>query len=62
MYAVENTMGGGQVMILDPGAPMSLAGRPWLERYLAKFDYKIKDRSLQSVIKCFNLGELTRDM
>ena len=42
-YAVENTLRGGQVMILDPGAPMSLARRPWSERYLADFDYKIED-------------------
>ena len=30
-YTVENTQGGKKVMILDPGACMSLAGRPWFE-------------------------------
>ena len=30
-------------MILDPGSPMSFTGRPWLEKYLVDFDYKIED-------------------
>ena len=29
-YTVENRQGGEKVMIFDPEAPMSLAGRPWL--------------------------------
>ena len=37
-FVVENIQRGENVMILDPGAPMSLAGRPWLEKYLAEFD------------------------
>jgi len=35
-YAVENTQGGEKVKILDSGVPMSLAGRPWLGRYLVE--------------------------
>ena len=30
-FAANNTHRGEQVMILDTGAPMSLAGRPWLD-------------------------------
>ena len=37
-YVVENTQEGEKVMILDLGDPMSLAGRPWLEKYLVEFD------------------------
>ena len=40
-YVVENTLRGEQVKILDPGVPLSLAGRPWLEKYLAEFDYNL---------------------
>ena len=40
-YAVENTTRGEKVMILNPGAPVTLAGRLWLEKYLFEFDYKI---------------------
>ena len=28
MYEVENMQGGEHIMILDPGAPVSLVGRP----------------------------------
>ena len=42
-YMVENTQCGEKVMILDPGAPMSLAGSPWLEKYLAEFDLEIEN-------------------
>ena len=36
-------------MILDLGAPVSIAGVPWMEQYLEEFDLKIQD--LKSV-KC----------
>ena len=42
-HTVENTLKGEQLIKLDPGAPMSLVERPWLEIYLAKFKYKIED-------------------
>ena len=42
-YVVENTLRGEQVMILDLGAPMSLVGRPWLEKYFAEMNYKIEE-------------------
>ena len=31
LYAVGNTQRGEKVIILDPGAPMSLARRPWIK-------------------------------
>ena len=43
MYEVDNTQGGLHVLILDPGAPVSLTGRQWLSKFLAKFVYKIED-------------------
>ena len=61
-YIVDNTPRGEKVMILDPGAPMNLARRPWLEKYLAEFDYKIKDMVSSKCYQVFNLEELTRDM
>ena len=33
----------GKIMILDPRVLVSLAGRPWLEKYLTEFDYRIED-------------------
>ena len=32
---------GRQMMILDLGAPVSIAGVPWLEQYLEEFNLKI---------------------
>ncbi len=40
---------GRQMMILDLGAPISIACVPWMEQYLEEFDLKIQD--LKSV-KC----------
>ena len=37
-YGVENTQRGEHIMVLDPGAPMSLAGRSWLSKYLLELD------------------------
>jgi len=39
--------------MFEPGAPMSLAGRPWLERYLAEFDYMIEDMVSSECYKLF---------
>lgn len=33
-YAVESTQREDKVMILDPGAPVTLAGRPCLSKHL----------------------------
>ena len=42
-YGVDNTQREEYVMILDPGAPVSLAGRPWFSKYITEFDLKIED-------------------
>ena len=36
-------------MILDPGTPISLAGRPSLSKYLAEYDYNIEDMSVTRI-------------
>ena len=33
---------GRQMMILDIGAPVSIAGVPWMEQYLEEFDLRLK--------------------
>ena len=40
---------GRQMMILDIGAPVSIAGVPWMEQYLEEFDLKIED---MKIIRC----------
>ena len=59
-YVVENTLRGEQVMILDPGAPMSLVGRPWIEEYLAEFDYMIKDMVSSKCYQVFRFGGIDK--
>ena len=51
---------GEKVMILDPGAPMSLAGKPWLEKYLADFDYKIEDMVSSKCYQVFRFGGIDK--
>ena len=34
---------GRQMMILDIGAPVSIASVPWMEQYLEEFDLKVQD-------------------
>ena len=62
MYMVENTQRGEQVMILDHRAHMSLARRPWLERFWLNSIIRSRTWSLQNLIKFFNMEELKRDM
>ena len=59
-YEVENTQRGEKVMILDPGAPVSLAWRPWLSKYLAEFGCKIKDIVSLCCPQVFKLGEIDK--
>ena len=40
---------GRQMMILDIGAPLSIAGFPWMEQYLEEFDLRIEDLK---TVKC----------
>ena len=59
-YAVENTQRGEKVMILDPGAPMSLAGRPRLEKYWDDFDYNIEDMISSECYQVFRFGWINK--
>ena len=34
---------GRQMMVLDLGAPVSIAGTSWMKQYLAEFDLEIED-------------------
>ena len=43
IYAMEKVPEGEKVMILDVGAPVSLAGRSWVQKYLREFGYEIED-------------------
>ena len=47
-------------MILDHGAPMCLTRRPWLEKYLAEFDYKIKDIISSECYQVFRFGGIDK--
>ena len=40
---------GRQMMILDIGAPVSIAGSPWMEQYLEEFGLRIDD---MKSVKC----------
>ena len=46
--------------ILDPGAPVSLAGRPWLSKYLAEFDLKIEILKSSDFHQVFRFGGINR--
>ena len=47
-------------MILDPGAPVSLVGRPWLSKYLAEFDLKIEDMESSACFQVFRFGGIDK--
>ena len=42
-FLVNYTDLGRQIMILDIGAPVSLAGVAWMTQYLKKFDLTIEE-------------------
>ena len=52
-FAVNNTHRGEQVMILDPGAPLSFVGRPWLDQYQKEFDLMIEEITSLSCYQIF---------
>ena len=47
---------GRQMMILDIGAPVSIAGVSWMKQYLEEFDLKIEDMKSVSCIQPFIFG------
>ena len=59
-YAVENTTRGEKVMILDPGVPITLAGRPWLEKCLAEFDHTITNLVSSECHQVFLFGGIDK--
>ena len=59
-YRVENTQRGEHVMILDPGASVSLARKPWLSKYLAEFDLKIEYMESSVCFQVFRFGEIDK--
>ena len=55
-YGVENTQRGEHIMVLDPGAPVSLARISWLSKYLSEFEYKIEDMVSSECYQVFRFG------
>ena len=51
---------GRQMMILDLGAPVSIAGVSWMTQYLEEFDLKIKDMKSVSCNQSFVFGPSKR--
>ena len=53
---VNYTEKGKQVMILDLGAPVSLAGKEWMTQYLREHGLEIKDMKTQECYQIFRFG------
>ena len=53
---------GRQMMILDLGAPVSIAGTSWMRQYLAEFDLEIEDMKSVSCNQPFVFGPSKRYM
>ena len=51
---------GRQMMILDIGAPVSIAGVSWMRQYLEEFDLKIEDMKSVSCHQLFVFGPSKR--
>ena len=51
---------GRQMMILDLGAPVSIAGTSWMKQYLAEFDLEIRDMKSVSCNQPFVFGPSKR--
>ena len=47
---------GKQVMILDLGAPVSLAGKDWMDRYLKEHELEIRDMKVSECYQVFWFG------
>ena len=58
-FVVNNKMG-TKIMILDPGAPVSLARRPWLDQYLKEFDLKIQNMVSSNCCQVLRLGGINK--
>ena len=55
-FLVNYTEKGKQIMILDIGAPVSLAGKDWMAQYLREHGLEIKDMKMQECNQVFRFG------
>ena len=53
---VNYTEKGKQVMILDLGAPMSLAGKKWMDQYLRDHELEINKMKMSECHQIFRFG------
>ena len=51
---------GKQIMIVDSGSPVSLAGKDWLEQYLKEFDLEIGEMKNTACKQAFCFGPVKR--
>ena len=47
---------GKQVMILDLGAPVSLAGKEWMDKYLKDHELEVRDMKVLEFYQIFRFG------
>ena len=59
-FLVNYTEEGKQIIILDIGAPVSLAGKEWMTQYLGERDLEIKDMKQQKCSQVFRFGPSKR--
>ena len=59
-FLINYTDLGHQVMVLDIGAPVSLAGIKWLEQYLGEFDLTIEEMESFLCHQVFKFGPSKR--
>ena len=53
---VNYTEKGKQVMILDLGAPVSVAGKEWMDQYLRDYELELKDMKMSECRQVFRFG------
>ena len=53
---VNYTEKGKQVMILDLGAPVGLAGKDWMDRYLKEHELEMRDMKMSECYQVFRFG------
>merc|ERR1712240_919572 len=53
---VNYTEKGKQVMILDLGAPVSVAGKEWMDQYLRDYELELKDMKMSECRHVFRFG------
>ncbi len=53
---VNYTEKGKQVMILDLGAPVSLAGEEWIDQYLKDHELEVRDMKASECYQIFRFG------